>query len=274
KANFVVLEGFLTVLLKTNVKIHRMLESEGNQEHEHSKFNRVDMIAELGNGELAIVEVQNNREVDYFQRMLYGASKAVTEYIGLGDAYSKIKKVYSVSIVYFGLGQGEDYAYHGKTEFRGINKTEDILRLSKKQQEQFKHEFAGDLYPEYFLLRVDDFDSVAKSSFEEWISFLKTGDIPESFTAPGLREARERLREDNMTEAERLRYRSYMEALRHARSALNTSFMEGEDKGRKEGRVEGRKEGRAEGRKEAQEELFALLENGLSLEEARRKLGV
>jgi hypothetical protein len=55
----VVLEGFLTVLLKTNVKIHRMLESEGNQEHEHSKFNRVDMIAELGSGELAIVEVQN-----------------------------------------------------------------------------------------------------------------------------------------------------------------------------------------------------------------------
>jgi hypothetical protein len=52
KANFVVLEGLLTVLLKTDVKIHRMLESEGNQEHEDSKFNRVDMLAELGTGSL------------------------------------------------------------------------------------------------------------------------------------------------------------------------------------------------------------------------------
>jgi hypothetical protein len=99
--------------------------------------------------------------LNYFQRMLYGTSKAITEYIDIGEDYSKVKKVYSVSIVYFGLGQGDDYAYHGKTEFRGINKTDDILRLSQKQQEQFKREFAGDLYPEYFLLKVDDFDNVA-----------------------------------------------------------------------------------------------------------------
>src|SRR5215471_18981397 len=89
KANFVVLEGFLTVLLKTNVKIHRMLESESNQEHENDKFNRVDMLAELGTGELAIIEVQNTRMLNYFQRMLYGASKAITEYIDLGEDYSK-----------------------------------------------------------------------------------------------------------------------------------------------------------------------------------------
>jgi predicted transposase/invertase (TIGR01784 family) len=141
KANFVVLEGFLTTLLKTNVKIHRMLESEGNQEHENDKFNRVDMLAELGSGELAIIEVQNSRVNDYFQRILYGTSKLITEYIDIGDDYLKVKKVYSVSIVYFGLGQGEDYAYHGKTEFRGVNKTDDVLRLSQKQQEQFKREF-------------------------------------------------------------------------------------------------------------------------------------
>jgi predicted transposase/invertase (TIGR01784 family) len=231
KPNFVVLEGFLTTLLKMNVKIHRMLESESNQEHENDKFNRVDMLAELGTGELAIIEVQNSRINDYFQRILYGTSKLITEYIDLGDDYLKVRKVYSVSIVYFGLGQGEDYAYHGKTEFRGVNKTDDVLRLSQKQQEQFKREFAGDLYPEYFLLRVDDFDSGAKSSLEEWLSFLKTGNIPESFTAPGLPEARKRLREDDMTDAERLRYRSYMESLRNARSMFRSSYEDGETAG-------------------------------------------
>ncbi len=227
KANFVVLEGFLTVLLKTNVKIHRMLESEGNQEDEGDKFNRVDMLAELGSGELAIIEMQNSRMANYFQRMLYGTSKAITEYINMGDDYSKVKKVYSVSIVYFGIGQGEDYAYHGKTEFRGMNKPNDILRLSKRQQEQFRHEFAGDLYPEYFLLKVDDFDSTAQSSLEEWISFLQTGEIPESFTAPGLPEARERLKEAGMSDEELRRYRGYMDYLRDARSALSTSYIDG-----------------------------------------------
>ena len=247
KANFVVLEGLLTVLLKTNVKIHRMLESEGNQEHENEKFNRVDMLAELGTGELAIIEVQNSRVNDYFQRILYGTSKLIKEYIDLGDDYTKVKKVYSVSIVYFGLGQGEDYAYHGKTEFRGVNKTNDILRLSQQQQEQFKREFAGDLYPEYFLLRVDDFDNVAKNSLDEWLSFLKTGNIPESFTAPGLPEARERLREDDMSDAERLRYRSYMESLRNARSMLSASYEDGEAKGEARGIEKGKAEGEAIG---------------------------
>jgi len=247
KANFVVLEGFLTTLLKTDVKIQRMLESESNQEHENDKFNRVDMLAELGTGELAIIEVQNSRMNDYFQRILYGTSKLITEYIDLGDDYIKVKKVYSVSIVYFGLGQGEDYAYHGKTEFRGVNKTDDVLRLSQKQQEQFKREFAGDLYPEYFLLKVDDFDSVAKSSLEEWLSFLKTGNIPENFTAPGLPEARERLREDSMTDAERLRYRSYMDSLRNARSMLSASYEDGEAKGEARGEARGIEIGEARG---------------------------
>jgi len=267
KANFVVLEGFLTTLLKTNIKIQRMLESESNQEHENDKFNRVDMLAELGSGELAIIEVQNSRMNDYFQRILYGTSKLITEYIDLGDDYIKVKKVYSVSIVYFGLGQGEDYAYHGKTEFRGVNKTDDILRLSQKQQEQFKREFAGDLYPEYFLLRVDDFDNVAKSSLDEWLSFLKTGDIPESFTAPGLREARERLKEDSMTDAERLRYRSYMDSLRNARSMLSTSYQDGEAAGE----VRGIGKGKAEVAKNMKSEGISVnvisKVTGLSVEE-------
>ena len=247
KANFVVFEGFLTVLLKTNVKIHRMLESEGNQEHENEKFNRVDMLAELGTGELAIIEVQNSRVNDYFQRILYGTSKLITEYIDIGDDYTKVKKVYSVSIVYFGLGQGED--------------------LSQKQQEQFKREFAGDLYPEYFLLRVDDFDNVAKSSLDEWLSFLKTGDIPESFTAPGLREARERLKEDSMTDAERLRYRSYMDSLRNARSMLSTSYQDGEAAGE----VRGIEKGKAEVAKNMKSEGISVdvisKVTGLSAEE-------
>lgn len=65
-----------------------------------------------------MIEVQNNNEYAYFQRMLFGTSKLVTEYINRGESYDKVRKVYSVNIVYFSLGHGRDFVYHGKTEFR------------------------------------------------------------------------------------------------------------------------------------------------------------
>ena len=108
KANFSVLEGLLTTLLGEKIVIQKLLESESNQETEFDKYNRVDMLAEDSKGELILIEVQNNSEYAYFQRMLFGTSKLVTEYIERGDNYDKVRKVYSVNIVYFELGHGKD----------------------------------------------------------------------------------------------------------------------------------------------------------------------
>ena len=95
KANFSVLEGLLTTLLGEKIIIQRLLESESNQENEYDKYNRVDMLAEDSKGELILIEVQNNSEYAYFQRMLFGTSKLVTEYINRGESYDKVRKVYS-----------------------------------------------------------------------------------------------------------------------------------------------------------------------------------
>ena len=108
KANFSVLEGLLTTLLGEKIIIRRLLESESNQGDEYDKYNRVDMLAENSKGELVLIEVQNNNEYAYFQRMLFGTSKLVTEYINRGESYDKVRKVYSVNIVYFSLGHGTD----------------------------------------------------------------------------------------------------------------------------------------------------------------------
>ena len=147
KANFGVLEGFLTTLLKEEIKIQKLLESESNQEDEFDKYNRVDMLAENSKGELILIEVQNNNEYAYFQRMLFGTSKLVTEYINRGEGYDKVRKVYSVNIVYFSLGNGKDIVYHGKTEFRGIH-AGDILELTPFQRQTFKVDYVSQLYPE------------------------------------------------------------------------------------------------------------------------------
>ena len=255
KSNYVVLEGFLSTLLEEDVHICKFLESESNQADASDKFNRADILAEDSKGELLIIEVQNNRELDYFHRILYGVSKTIAEYIGLGDAYSKVRKVYSINIVYFDLGEGKDYVYHGKTDFRGLHNPNDILRLSVRQREIFVCKEAGDLFPEYYVLRVNDFDKVAKTPLDEWIQFLKTGEIEGSSMAKGLPEARERLRLDSLNADEKRAYYRDMEAQRYQRSVIETGRIEGREEGRAEGRAEGKVEGRVEGLKEASEKI-------------------
>lgn len=255
KSNFVILEGFLSTLLGERIKIDRMLESEGNQQHAEDKFNRVDMLAENSKGELVIIEVQNNRELDYFHRMLYGVSKAITEYITKGEPYSQVK-VYSINIVYFDLGQGEDYVYHGNTSFEGIHK-HDTLKLSLRQREQFIRENAGDLFPEYYVLRVNEFDKLAKTPLDEWIAFLKTGEIADNTKTSGLSEARELLRLDHLSPKERANYEAHLSALQYQRSVIQSGWIEGKAEGKVEGLAEGKAEGLAEGKAEGLAEGLA-----------------
>lgn len=239
KADYVVVEGLLTCLLERPIKIKNLLESEGNKEAVDDKFNRVDVLAEDEDGELLIFEIQNNRELDYFHRMAYGTSKVVSEYLKTGEPYENIKKVYSINIVYFSLGQGDGYVYRGTTQFVSIHDKNDILRLSAAQRRAFGCDTPSDIFPEYYLLRVDKFDEVAKTPLDEWISFLKSGEIPVTATAPGLAEARERLRIEALTEEERQDYYRTMENLRYQRSVIKTGFDEGLAKGKREGRAEG-----------------------------------
>ena len=74
KANFDVLEGFLTVFLGEKITIVEILESESNQQTADDKFNRVDIKARNSKGEIIIIEVQNTRELYYLERVLYGVA--------------------------------------------------------------------------------------------------------------------------------------------------------------------------------------------------------
>ena len=111
KSNFGILEGFLTELLNFDVRIQEILESESNKIDEYDKYNRVDILAKDHRNQLILIEVQNERQHDYFHRMKYGQAKLISENISEGDTYDQVKNVYSVNIVYFELGQGLDYIY-------------------------------------------------------------------------------------------------------------------------------------------------------------------
>ncbi|TAE92289.1 MAG: hypothetical protein EAZ80_12175, partial [Runella slithyformis] len=185
KANFGILEGFLSELLRFDVTIESILESEGNKEDEYDKYNRVDILIKSQTDELMLVEVQNDSEIDYFQRMIYGVSKLVTEYIKEGEAYGTIKKIYSINIVYFGLGQGKDYVYEYKGEFVGLHQN-DILRPTALQQQSYKTEKVSDIFPKYYLLKINNFNKIAENTLDEWVYFLKTSEVRDEFVAKGL----------------------------------------------------------------------------------------
>ncbi len=227
KANFDVLEGFLSVLLNDNIRIKEILESETNKDDAQDKFNRVDILVKNHKDELCLIEVQNERERDYFHRMNFGQAKLVTEHIDEGHAYESIKKVYSINIVYFDLGQGTDYIYEGKTEFTGM-RTGDILQLNKAQKKAYSIKTVSDIFTKYFLIKVNKFNDLAKDDLDQWIYFLKTSEIKDSFTAQGLPQAKEKLRRDNLTKEEKVSYDLYVKQKRIQENELVTAIQEGE----------------------------------------------
>lgn len=246
KANFDVLEGFLTVFLGEKITIVDILESEGNQQSADDKFNRVDIKARNSKDEIIIVEIQNTRELYYLERVLYGVAKAITEHISLGEQYHKVKKIYSISILYFDIGKGSDYLYHGQNHFIGVH-TGDELQVNVKEQGAIKTRMPAEIFPEYILIRVNEFDKVAVTPLEEWMKYLKDGIIRPDTTAPGLKEAHEKLKYYSMTPQERHAYDEHLSAVMIQNDVLDTAKLEGRIEGHAEGLAEGLAEGRVKG---------------------------
>jgi predicted transposase/invertase (TIGR01784 family) len=237
KANFVVLEGFLSELLFDNIKIEQILESESNQDYEDDKFNRVDILTYNSKNELIIIEIQSTYEIDYFHRMAYGVSKSISENLKLGQKYSEIKKVISINIVYFDLGQGQDYIYKGRTDFKGLHQN-DILGLSEKQKQTFVKQEVADIFPEYYLLKVNQFNDIAKDTLDEWVYFLKNSEVKDNFKAKGLKEANEVLDIMRLEKEDQYGYNRYLDSLHLKASEVFSLQTEAEFKAKDERSIE------------------------------------
>ncbi len=265
KANLGVLEGLLTVLFNDKTQIVEILESEGNQQRQDDKFNRVDIKAKNSQGETIMVEVQNIRLLHYLERILYGTNQTLMEHISLNGTFLEVKKVYFINILYFDLGKGNDYLYHGQNQFIGVH-TNDKLLITAKEEGAIVQKLPEEVFPEYYLIRVNEFNQVAKTPLEEWIQYLKTGDISPDTTAPGLLEAREKLRYYDMSQAERHEYDEHINAIMIQNDVLSTAKLEGLEEGRIEGRAEGRAEDRVEGRaKERLQNAKAMKQEGIAV---------
>ena len=274
KANFDVLEGLITVLLGEKITIVELLESEGNQETEDDKFNRVDIKAKDSNGSIIIVEVQLTTQLYYLERILYGVAKAITEHISLGQRYSNVKKVYSINILYFDLGKGADYLYHGRNTFVGVH-TGDTLQINVKENNVLKMKTPEEVFPEYYIIRVNEFNDMATTPIEEWLDYLKNGRIKDDTTTPGLAEAREKLQYMQMSRADQIAYERHLDALAVQSDAFDAARIEGHAEGRAVGIEEGRAVGIEEGRAKEKHDIARNLRSlGVTLNDISKATGL
>jgi predicted transposase/invertase (TIGR01784 family) len=271
KANFDVLEGFLQDLLGREITILEILESEGNQESENDKFNRVDILVKDQTGEKIIIEVQNNREVHYLERLLYGSSKVITESMKRGSLYREVQKVVSVSIVYFILGENlDDYLYYGKTDFRGIHSGSKLI-LKRKEEKVYKEVEPADIFPEYWLIEVEKFQNIIENNLDEWIYFFKNETIREDFKSESIKKAKEKLDFLKLPQEKQQSYARYLENLAIEKEVILSAWEDGHEEGWGKGHEEGWEGGREEGREEM---VVSMLKNGVIPEEISRYTGL
>ncbi len=215
KANFDVLEAFLSNLLKEEIKVLDILESESNIEAENRKFNRVDLKCKDSQGRQIIIEIQNQREADYLQRLLWGTSKAVVESIELGNRYNEVAKVISISILYHTMRVDEkentDFIYYGTTELVGIHSHKPlILHETEAKENTVSVITSKGVFPEYYMIYAEKFQDVINDAIDEWVYFFKHGAIRDDFKSPGILLAAKKLDYLMMPEDERRAYDAYL----------------------------------------------------------------
>lgn len=243
KANFDVLEGFLSALLEDDsIRILNILESESNQPEENDKFNRVDLLVEDREKRKIFIEIQNTRESDYLERILFGASKIIGEHQKLGEDFKHISKVISISILYFNLGLGDDYLYYGTTEFRGLNTGTPLIvkkRIETTEDFEPKYSFTEKkIFPEFYLITVERYRNIIRKRIDEWVYIFKNNEVKEGSNSKNIDKAAQKLAELNMPQEQRKAYERYVENVVRERDMTNTAKEEGKDEGRKEGKIE------------------------------------
>lgn len=122
----------------------------------------------------------------------------------------------------------------GKRSSVGIHEG-DLLELSPFQRQTFKVDEVSQFYPEYYILKVNDFNRVAKSPLEEWIYYLNTGNVPDNATAPGLDTVKKQLQLDRMSKEDLKAYYRHLDNIVILRDNIYTERAEGRAEGIQEG---------------------------------------
>ena len=239
KTNYTIIEGFLSELLKSDITILQIDNNEKIHEKVQRKFNCINILAQSFKDGVILIELQVDSELDYYHKLLYGVKKSFSERFKLSEHFKKINKVYSINVFNFKFGEGSDYLYHGKTAYRGVY-SNDTLVLNTNQFKNYKAPPVFKIFPEYYIIRLDAFNTLVKNELDEWIFFLKNTKIEPHFNAKGLDLVKQKMTLDQLSATERISYNSYWENRRFQKNIFETARFEGDIKTRIENKTPGK----------------------------------
>lgn len=121
------------------------------------------------------------------------------------------------------------------------------MTLSDKQQKTFSKEKVSDIFPEYYIIKVNKFNDIALDNLDEWIYFLKNSEVKDEFKAKGLKQAGEVLDIMRLPPDDQYSYNRYMEYLSYKASEILSLKSEAEYWVRKERDIEIAKKGLSRG---------------------------
>lgn len=120
------------------------------------------------------------------------------------------------------------------------------LKFSDSQKKFYGTDEINKIYLEYYILKVNKFNEVAKDGLDEWIYFLKNDEVKKGFSARGLKEAAAELDVMKMPREEQQEYENYYDHLRYRSSMYESTYVKGEKEGMEKGEAKGRFEGKIE----------------------------
>ena len=164
--------------------------------------------------------------------------------------------------MYFDFGDGDDYIYKGTTNFIGLHNNS-LLKLNEEQQKLYDTSKVEKIFPEFYLIKIKNFNNKAKDTLDEWINFLKNEEIPENPKAKGLLKAKETLDYLKMTDDERFGYNQYQTNLRDQASAYESTYVIGKIEGKIEGLEQGLELGKQSEKLEIAKNLLDVLDNNI-----------
>lgn len=248
KANFGVLEGFLTVFIGEPITILEILENHGEPRIVEDKYNRLDIKVLNTRGEIIIIEIQNIHEMHYLKRKLYGSAQTLTDYTYLEDSLSEIKKIYCISILYFKIDSGTDYIYRGYDRLTALH-TGNNLRIQEKERDAIVSRPPSGILCENIIILANDYNNgTADTPIDEWMHYLKDTAITPDSKTPGLAEASGCLKYNSLSQGERYAYRTYIDDIMIDDQAIEAQRIEGRAERHKPAIAENYMKGREEER--------------------------
>lgn len=237
KGDFEIIEGFLSALMQamgySSVRILALLESESNKDDSKSKRSLADLIVEDEQKNKYIIEIERSVQENFVSKALFNTSRLIVDNLAQGADYTKIMKVFHISILYFAVGNIA--LHHGKTVIKEIE-TQDKLTLHMKDPETNEEFDLTNIMPEYFFISVPMFNERIEKELDEWLYVMKHEQIPEKFTSKYMKKVKQKLEILKMSQTERYNY-YWQKKVYSDRDQLEYAIARGRAEGRAEGRA-------------------------------------